>query len=65
MRTYFIHEKFWLDFHDFIQLSGSKQKLLVPFEGGTHNETYLCPGYYEAIAQFVHKVSYLTLSCTV
>lgn len=39
------------------KLSGSKQKRLVPFEGGTHNDTCLCAGYYEAFAQFVHEVS--------
>lgn len=38
-------------------LSGSKIKRLVPLQGGTHNDTCLCPGYYEAIAQFIYEVS--------
>ncbi|XP_060600920.1 protein ABHD13-like [Ruditapes philippinarum] len=37
-------------------LSGSNLKRLVPFEGGTHNDTCLCPGYYESISQFMYEV---------
>lgn len=40
----------------YFQLSGSKLKRLVPFEGGTHNDTCLCAGFYEAIAQFLYEV---------
>ncbi|XP_052765686.1 protein ABHD13-like isoform X2 [Mya arenaria] len=37
-------------------ISGSKNKRLVPFEKGTHNDTCLCPRYYETIAEFVYQV---------
>jgi len=42
----------------YLQLSGSKLKRLVPFEAGTHNDTCVCPGYYESIAQFVYQVEF-------
>ncbi|KAL4218461.1 Alpha/beta hydrolase domain-containing protein 13 [Mactra antiquata] len=37
-------------------MSGSTQKRLVPFENGTHNDTCLCPGFYESIGQFIYEV---------
>ncbi|ESO86065.1 hypothetical protein LOTGIDRAFT_129983 [Lottia gigantea] len=39
------------------QLSGSSYKRMVPIQGGSHNDTWMCPGYFESIANFVHEVS--------
>ncbi|KAH3712381.1 protein ABHD13-like [Dreissena polymorpha] len=41
---------------DLYQRSGSSLKRLVPFERGTHNETCLCPKFYETIAAFMYEV---------
>lgn len=37
-------------------VSGSTFKKLVKFENGTHNETWMCPHYYEAILVFIKEV---------
>ncbi len=31
-------------------------KRLARFEPGTHNETWMCPGYYETINRFLEEV---------
>ncbi|KAK7091462.1 protein ABHD13-like [Littorina saxatilis] len=36
--------------------SGSDKKKIEAFPGGTHNETWTCPGYYEAIISFMVQV---------
>lgn len=36
--------------------SGSRQKRIEVFPGGTHNETWMCPGYYETIMTFTAQV---------
>ncbi len=38
------------------QISGSALKRLARFDAGTHNETWMCPGYYETINRFLHEV---------
>jgi abhydrolase domain-containing protein 13 len=38
-------------------LSQSDLKEIVMFEHGTHNDTCIQPGYFEAIKQFYQKVS--------
>lgn len=37
-------------------LSGSKMKNLKAFPDGTHNETWLCPGYFEEFSKFIKEV---------
>ena len=32
-------------------------KRMALFDNGTHNETWLCPGYYECILNFITEVS--------
>lgn len=32
---------------------GSQHKQLVQIDGGTHNDTWICPGYYTNIANFL------------
>ena len=39
-----------------MQSSGSQKKRIEVFPGGTHNETWICPGYYEAIISFMVQV---------
>ena len=39
-----------------LQSSGSGRKRIEVFPGGTHNETWICPGYYEAIISFMVQV---------
>ena len=39
-----------------VQSSGSQEKRIEVFPGGTHNETWICPGYYEAIISFMVQV---------
>ena len=38
------------------QRSGSSLKRIARFADGTHNETWQCNGYYEAIARFSREV---------
>ncbi|XP_063417944.1 protein ABHD13-like [Mytilus trossulus] len=37
-------------------VSGSKKKRIVRFPGGTHNETWMSQGYYQAIINFVNEI---------
>ncbi|PVD31942.1 hypothetical protein C0Q70_07368 [Pomacea canaliculata] len=37
--------------------SGSEKKRIETFPDGTHNETWMCPGYYEAIYSFMDQVN--------
>ena len=39
-----------------LQASGSTLKKLEKFESGTHNDTWQCYGYLDAIAQFLYEV---------
>lgn len=39
------------------QASGSLLKRFERFENGTHNETWQCPGYCEAINRFINEVA--------
>lgn len=38
------------------QMSGSGMKRIHRFEQGSHNETWMCSGYYEAFLQFLRDV---------
>ncbi|XP_069109983.1 protein ABHD13-like isoform X1 [Argopecten irradians] len=40
------------------QMSGSGMKRIHRFEQGSHNETWMCSGYYEAFLQFLRDVSF-------
>uniref|UniRef100_A0A1B6L066 Peptidase S33 tripeptidyl aminopeptidase-like C-terminal domain-containing protein n=1 Tax=Graphocephala atropunctata TaxID=36148 RepID=A0A1B6L066_9HEMI len=37
-------------------LCGSLQKQLLQVDAGTHNDTWLCPGYYANIANFLNSM---------
>ena len=39
-----------------LQASGSTLKKLEKFESGTHNDTWQCYGYLDAIAQFFYEL---------
>lgn len=39
---------------DLHQQCSSHHKQLLQFETGTHNETWNCPGYYHALANFLN-----------
>lgn len=39
-----------------VSVSGSKKKRMIRFPGGTHNETWMSQGYYQAIVNFVDEV---------
>ncbi|KAK6168172.1 hypothetical protein SNE40_022050 [Patella caerulea] len=41
---------------ELFQSSASSFKRFVPIQGGNHNDTWTCPGYYEAIASFSREV---------
>ncbi|GFS27811.1 abhydrolase domain-containing protein 13 [Elysia marginata] len=38
---------------DLYNKSRSNLKRLEQFTNGTHNDTWMCPGYYEALMRFV------------
>lgn len=40
----------------YLQSSGSSLKKLEPFEGGSHNDTWQCFGYLDAITRFICEV---------
>jgi hypothetical protein len=40
------------------QASNSVFKKIARFEGGTHNETWRCAGYYDALKNFLAEVRF-------
>ncbi|XP_022101505.1 protein ABHD13-like [Acanthaster planci] len=44
--------------HELFQRCGTKNKQLIRFEGGTHNETWRCQGYFTVIREFLTQVTY-------
>ena len=40
-----------------LQMCGSPLKRMTRLPDGTHNETWQCVGYYDAINKFLHEVS--------
>ncbi len=38
------------------QATGSEAKRLAKFQGGTHNETWMCPHYYHTLDYFLETV---------
>ncbi|XP_071804670.1 protein ABHD13-like [Asterias amurensis] len=43
---------------DLFRKCGTRHKQLIRFEGGTHNETWRCNGYFTVIREFLTKVTY-------
>ena len=39
---------------ELIDVCASTEKTVVRFENGTHNTTWMCPGYYRAISKFIY-----------
>lgn len=40
-----------------IDVCSSQNKVVVRFENGTHNDTWMCPGYYKSIAKFLYQTT--------
>ncbi|XP_038051324.1 protein ABHD13-like [Patiria miniata] len=44
--------------HELFLRCGTKNKQLIRFEGGTHNETWRCHGYFTVLREFLTQATY-------
>lgn len=43
--------------HELHSLCGTQHKHLMSVESGTHNDTWVCPGYYPNIVNFLNSMA--------